>query len=98
VDLALKGLLCTRLCGKGQATQCFRVLILPDGYALLMSLIKGETAVFGCHSAGDMAGCMRKVLAIPRKWCSMCLLLPIVVYSSSGFVDLELGKHHNFKK
>ena len=38
----------------------------PDGYAMLMSPNKGETAVHGCHCPGDMVVRMRKVPAIPR--------------------------------
>ena len=41
------------------------VLILPDGYAMLMRPNKAETAVPGCHCPGDMAVRMRKVLARP---------------------------------
>ena len=37
-----------------------------DGYAMLMSPNKGETAVHGCHCRGDMAVRMRKALAVPR--------------------------------
>ena len=33
-----------------------------DGYAMLMSPNKDETAVHGCHCQGDMAVRMRKVL------------------------------------
>ena len=40
----------------------------PDGYAMLMSPNKGETAVHGCHCPGDMVVRMRTVLAIPRGW------------------------------
>ena len=39
------------------------VLILPDGYVMLMRPSKAETA--GCHCPGDMAVRMRKVLARP---------------------------------
>ena len=39
-----------------------------DGYAMLMSPNKGETAVHGCHCPGDMVVRMRTVLAIPRGW------------------------------
>ena len=39
-----------------------------EGYAMLMSSNRGETAVHGCHCQGDMVVCMRKVLAIPRSW------------------------------
>ena len=40
----------------------------PDGYAMLMSPNKGETAVHGCQCPGDMVVRMRKVLAISRSW------------------------------
>ena len=40
----------------------------PDGYAMLMSPNKGETAVHGYHCPGDMVVRMRTVLAIPRGW------------------------------
>ena len=40
------------------------------GNAMLMRPEKAETAV--CHCLGDMAVRMRKVLAIPRSWCSQC--------------------------
>ena len=40
----------------------------PDGYAMLMSLNKGETAVHGCHCPGDTVVRVRKVMAIPRRW------------------------------
>ena len=40
----------------------------PDGYAMLMSLNKGETADHGCHCWGNMAVRMRKVIAIPWSW------------------------------
>ena len=33
---------------------------------LLMSPCKDETAVHGCHCPGDIALCMRKVMAIPH--------------------------------
>ena len=37
----------------------------PDGYAMLMSHNKGETAVHGCNCPGDMAVRMREVLSRP---------------------------------
>ena len=50
-----------------------------DGYALLMSPNKGETAVHGCHCRGDMVLRMLKVMAIPRSWyvcfCAVTLVL-----------------------
>ena len=47
----------------------------PDGYTMLMSPNKGETAVHGCHRAGDMVVRMRKVLA--RPWVSVCMSLTL---------------------
>ena len=35
------------------------VLLLPDGYAMLMRHNKTETAIHGCHGPGDMAVRMR---------------------------------------
>ena len=35
----------------------------PDGYVMLMSPNKGETAVHGCNCPGDMAVRTREVLA-----------------------------------
>ena len=37
----------------------------PDGYTMLMSSDKVETAVYGCHFPGNMAVRMREVLARP---------------------------------
>ena len=39
--------------------------VFNDGYAMLISPNKGETAVYGCHCPGDMAVRMREVLALP---------------------------------
>ena len=61
VELALKGLTSA---GKGFLYACFP-RSLTDGYAMLMSPIKGETAVHGCHCTRDMAVCMREVIARP---------------------------------
>ena len=38
---------------------------LSDGYAMLISPNKGETAVLGCHCPFDMVVSMREVLARP---------------------------------
>ena len=46
---------------------------------MLMSPNKDETAVLGCHCPGNMAVRMLKVLALPRGWCSGCLLLLLVL-------------------
>ena len=43
----------------------------PDGYAMLMSARKGETAIHGYHVVGDMAVCMCEVLA--RPWDGVCV-------------------------
>ena len=51
------------------------VLFLPDGYAMLMTLNKVETAVHGCHCPGVMAVRMRKVLARPWVGVRVCHLL-----------------------
>ena len=42
-----------------------RVNSRPDGYAMLMSHNKGETAVHGCNRPGDMAVRTREVLSRP---------------------------------
>ena len=47
----------------------------PDGYTMLMTPSKAETAVHGCHCPGDMAVRMRKVLARPRVGVRVCHLL-----------------------
>ena len=44
---------------------------VADGYAMLMSHSKGETAVLGCHCPSDMAVHMCKVLA--RPWVGVCV-------------------------
>ena len=44
---------------------------LTDGYAMLMSASKGETAVHGCHCPNDMAVRMREVMA--RPWVCVCV-------------------------
>ena len=46
-----------------------------DPTAMLMSPNKGETAVNGCHCPGDMAVCMREVLA--RPWVDVCVPLAL---------------------
>ena len=43
-------------------------VLSSDGYAMVMSPNKSETAVHGCHCPGDMAVRMREVLA--RPWVS----------------------------
>ena len=43
------------------STLSMRTTISPDGYAMLMSPIKGETAFHGCHCWGDVVVRMREV-------------------------------------
>ena len=57
------------------------VLFLPNGYAILMRPNKAETAVHGCHRAGDMAVRMRKVLARPWVGVRVCLLLLLFFFT-----------------
>ena len=47
----------------------------PDGYAMLMSPNKGETAVHGCHCRGNMAARMRELLV--RPWVGVCVPLAL---------------------
>ena len=47
----------------------------PDGYAMLMSPNKGETAVRGCHCPGNMAARMRELLV--RLWVGVCVPLAL---------------------
>ena len=52
---------------------------LTDGYAMLMSPSKSETAVHGCHCPCDMAVRMREVMAVG--WClrvGVCVPLALV--------------------
>ena len=46
-----------------------------DGYAILMSPNKGETAIHGCHCPCDVAVRMREVLA--RPWVGVCMPLAL---------------------
>ena len=62
VELALKGMICSRLCSKGSLRHGFRHS-LTDGYAMLMIPSEGETAVHGCHCPRDMAVHMLEGLA-----------------------------------
>ena len=54
---------------------------MPDGYAMLESPKRGETAVHGYHCPVDMVVHMRKVLGIP--WSLYCALVVVkgVVYN-----------------
>ena len=63
---------CTRLGSKGSLIRGLTPANWPDGYAMLMSPNKGETAVHGCHCPGDMVVRMRKILAIPRIGVGTC--------------------------
>ena len=47
--------------------------LLSNGCTMLVRPNKSETAVHGCHCPGDLAVRMRKVMAIPRSWCSSVL-------------------------
>jgi len=52
---------------------------VPDGYAMLLSPKKGETAVHGCHCPVDTVVYMRKVLGIPRSWyCALVMVIGVV--------------------
>ena len=51
---------------------------LVDGYAMLMSARKGETAVHGCHCPRDMAVGMREVMA--RPWVGVCVHLASIYW------------------
>ena len=59
---------------------------------MLMSPIKGETAVHGYQCLSDMAVRMREVLA--RLWASLCM--PLVLSLPSYNVSINLRKHANF--
>ena len=74
----LKGCFASASAVKGRLHRAL-VLLLPDGFAMLMRPNKAETAVHGCHCPGDMAVRMRKVMAIPRGWCS-CVPLAFSVF------------------
>ena len=51
---------------------------LAEGYAMLMSPSKGETAVHSCHCPRDMAVRMRKVTA--RPWVGVCVPLSLIYW------------------
>ena len=59
---------------------------------MLMSPIKGETAVHGYQCLSDMAVRMREVLA--RLWVSLCM--PLVLSLPSYNVSINLRTHANF--
>ena len=50
-----------------------------DGYAMLMSPNKSETAVHGCHCPSEMAVRMREVMARPWVWVSVCVPLALTL-------------------
>ena len=70
---------CLRLGLKGVASEGKGVIYtgfsrsLSDGYAMLMSPSKGETAVHGCYCPRDLAVRTREVMA--RPWGGVCVLL-----------------------
>ena len=70
---------CLRLALKGVASEGKGVIYtgfsrsLSDGYAILMSPSKGETAVHGCYCPRDLAVRTREVMA--RPWGGVCVLL-----------------------
>ena len=51
---------------------------MTDGYAILMSPSKGETAVHGCHRPRDMTVRMREVTA--RPWVGVCVPLALIYW------------------
>ena len=59
---------------------------------MLMSPIKGETAVHGYQCLSDMAVRMREVPA--RLWVSLCM--PLVLSLPSYNVSINLRTHANF--
>ena len=58
-------------------------LSLTDGYAILMSPSKGETAVHGGHCPRDMAVRMREVMA--RPWVGVCVPLALSLHYFQGY-------------
>ena len=56
------------------------VLLLPDGYTMLMRPNKVEVALHGCHCSGDMGVRMCKVLARPWVGVRVCHLLILLFY------------------
>ena len=71
----------------------FSVLLLADGYAMLMRPKKANTAVHGCHCLGDMAVRMRKLLArscVVVRVCHLLLLLSSLrsIQGKNGGVEI----------
>ena len=74
VELALKRL---ATAGKGlfyRSLPCS----LTDGYAMLLSPSKGETAAHGCHCPRDKAVHIREVMA--RPWVGVCVPLALIYW------------------
>ena len=70
VELALKD---------SQQERVFSTRVFPslaDGYAMLMSPSKGETAAHGCHCPRDMAVRICEVMA--RPWVGVCVPLAVI--------------------
>ena len=65
-----------------------------DGYAMLMSPNKGETAVHGCHCRGNMVLRMLKVMGIPRSW-YVCFSAVILVLMNLRNRTVERGERQN---
>ena len=64
---------------------------MPDGYAMLLSPKKGETAVYGCHCPVDMVVHMRKVLGIPRSWyCALVMVKLKVLFTTHAAIHSQL--------
>ena len=74
VELALKGLASA---GKGLLHTSFP-RSLTDGYAMLMSPSKCETAVHGFHCLSDIAVRMHEVMA--RLWVGVCAPLALSLH------------------
>ena len=56
-----------------------------EGYAMLMSPNKDETAVHGCHCPGDMAVRMREELARPWVWWMCPSRFKLVLWKGTYF-------------
>ena len=59
---------------------------LPNGYAMLTSPNRGETAVHSYHYRGDMVVRMRKVLAIPLT-AELVRVLQCLIYRIPVFIS-----------
>ena len=72
---------CVELAGKGLASAGTVSFVhlpgsLTDGYAMLTSPSKDETAVHGCHCPRDMSVRMREVMI--RPWVGVCVSLALI--------------------